>query len=230
MVEAAARVRERAGPALAGEGSPEGAWVERARGEDRIWLREEADGPPTFVSEGLLPGSLLHTAALIREAELGGLAGSLRRWRVFRLSINQELISYTSRLPWPLSDRAFGVLETYGGDAGEALILGEDTERSSYDATHPEALRFQGEQAEPGTVAGRVLCSAYRITALPEGCRLRRLTRIELALPLPASWSKALLARTFLDDLERLRAGLRRTPPGLAERIAQDPLYEAWEG
>ncbi len=211
--ETGALIRALSGPALAGEGAPGAGWTERARGEDRLWVRREGDGPATFVSEGALPGPVSLAAALIKEADLGGLAGSLRRWEPTRLSPCQERIAYTSRLPWPLADRSFTVLERYGGGPGEALILGQDLE---------------GAVAEAGTVLGSVICSAYRIARVGTGCALRRLIRIELHLPLPVPWTDRLLAGTFLADLDRLRAGMARPPAGLAQRMAQEPLYALW--
>lgn len=221
-------IRARVGPLLDAEGAPEG-WTERARGADRVWTRAEADGPAWFLSEGALPGPVRLAAALIKEASLGGLAGDLRRWRAHRVSPCVELVSYTSRLPWPLADRCFSVVERYGGGPDEAWILGEDADDASL-RDLPEAARaaLAAERPEPDATPGRVLCSAYRLRPAPGGCQLRRLTRIELGLPLPRTWTEALLARTFLDDLDRLRAGLARPPAGLAATMDQDPIYRRW--
>lgn len=227
-------IRVFAGPALSGWGSPGEGWVARSRGEDRVWVRREAGGA-SFVSEGAISGPMRVVAGLIKEAEIGGLAGALRRWRSFRASPCVELVSYTSRLPWPLADRSFGVLERYGGGPEEALILGQDAVDAVLDevsAAVPAAVRqaYEAEVAEAGTVDGSVRCSAYRIVPEGAGCRLRRLTRIDLRLPLPEAWTEALLARTFLEDLEKLRAGAARPPEGLAARMAADPIYAVWGG
>ena len=212
-LEAGALIRAVVGPELFGEGAPPGVWTERARGADRVWSRRPTGEPGWFLSEGPLPGPSRQVAALIKEADLGGLAGNLRRWRAWRADPTTELISYTSRLPWPLADRHFSVLERYGGGPDEALLLGQDTLGASLaDIPEPLLRAFMAELPEAGTVGGSVLCSAYRLTPRPNGCHLRRLTRIELHLPLPAAWTTALLARTFLDDLDRLRAGLARPP------------------
>ena len=224
-------IRAFAGPALEGEGAPGPDWTERRRGEDRLWIRREAAGPSWFVSQGALAGPVERAAALIKEADLGGLAGDLRRWRVFRGSPCLELVSYASRLPWPLADRSFGVLERYGGRAGEACILGQDTVGDALQDLPPPLLAaYQAERAEPGTVGGSVICSAYRFWTAGSGCLLRRLTRIELHLPLPGAWTEALLGRTFLDDLQKLRRGLAAPPEGLHARMSADPIYGVWAG
>lgn len=219
-------IRAFAGEPLEGDGSPGPGWAERARGEDRLWIRRAPGAPSWMVSQGALPGPVEQAAALIKETDLGGLAGDLRRWRVFRGSPCLELVSYTSRLPWPLADRSFGVLERYGGRGGAAWILGQDTLGDALRGLPPSLVEaYQGEVAEPGTVGGSVICSAYRLWRAGSGCVLRRLTRIELHLPLPGTWTEALLARTFLDDLVKLRRGLASPPDGLMARLGADPIY-----
>ncbi len=156
------------------------------------------------------PLDVATVAGLVLEPDLSGLAGTLLRFDRKVLGPGSRQLGYRGRLPWPLSPRAFGVVQRFAVDSDGTFWL------ATSDA--PEAA-----PAEPGDVVGEIRCSSYRIAARPGGgAHFARLQSVVLGLPFARAWL-APLRRYQLVDAGILRAPVAHAA-ALRERIAGEPM------
>jgi hypothetical protein len=177
---------------------------------------------PVFCMEGAVASELPLLAAMVRESDLGDLAGSLARWEVLEsqpCAPFHQRIFYVSKLPWPLRARAFhiGNWVELPGDGSFALL--------SMSLDPDDAVRARAGKA----VWGEVSFSGYHLVPLADGRTwLRRVIGVELHLPMP----RAVLGRMLAGVYRANHAWLNRTAQSdaaarFAERMARDPLYAA---
>lgn len=222
----AAEIRGRVGPDLF-EGfddhGGERAWP------DRVWSR--GGEVPTFKAEAELDAPPLVVAAIIKEADLGGLAGELLQWRVGRLSPFLELVHYVTKFPPPFSARDFCVTERYGVESdGTVLVLGQDLHDGDLPLIKP-SVKAISQWQERGCVRGSVRRSGYQVSPVRRdgrvATRLRRVLDIDLCMWVPAAVCERLIARNLAQDFERMRAQAAAfAGSALEKRTEQDWFYK----
>lgn len=184
---------------------------------------------PTFKAEAELDAPPLVIAAMIKEADLGGLTGELVQWRVGRLTPFIELVHYVTKLPAPYSARDFCVTERYGvqGD-GTVLVLGQDLQDGDLPLVKPSVKAIAGWQ-ERGCVRGAVRRSGYEVTPVRRDGRLttrvRRVLSVDLDLWMPAAVYERLLARTLAQDFGRMTAQAATFAGSALERRTQEDWF-----
>lgn len=222
----AADIRARVGPDLFDrfdDHTAERAWPEG------VWSRPGE--VPTFKAEAEIDAPPLVVAAIIKEADLGGLVGELLQWRVGRLSPFLELVHYVTRFPAPFSARDFCVTERYGVEEdGGVLVLGQDLHEGDLPLVKP-SVKAIAEWQERGCVRGSVRRSAYQVSPAQRGgrvnTRLRRVIDIDLCMWVPASVCERLLARSLAQDFARMRAQAAAFAGSrLQQRTDQDWFYK----
>ena len=184
-------------------------------------LRDPGARAATFTTDAWLPVPPAIVIALVREADLGPLAGELRLWdaRVLDGEPWSQHIVYVSALPWPMRDRAFAI--------ENRVTLVEGGARLDSASVAPDAA----ERARVGGARwGKVVYSGYLVTSERGGARLRRVIEIDLDLPLPASVERAVLEKVYADNHAWLARGVEHArAPAIAARIGDDPMYAAIE-
>lgn len=226
----AAEIRARVGPDLFDtfeDHAGERAWPEG------VWSRPGE--VPTFKAQAEIDAPPLVVAAIIKEADLGGLAGELLQWRVGRLSPFLELVHYVTKFPPPFSARDFCVTERYGVESdGSVLVLGQDLHEGDLPMVKPSVKAIAHWQ-ERGCVRGSVRRSGYQVSPIHRAgrvlTRLRRVIDIDLCMWVPASVCERLLARSFAQDVTRMRAQAAAFAGSkLEQRTEQDWFYKVVRG
>ncbi|KAG2497995.1 hypothetical protein HYH03_004254 [Edaphochlamys debaryana] len=161
---------------------------------------------------------LLHLVTLIREFDLGKLAGDLKSFTVTENTPERVTVEYTSILPWPFEPRWIRATMRYGVlDSGAVVILGESV---------------PGASPPAGSTLGTVHYSFYHISpAGPSKCVLRRAICVDMHLPLPAFVIRKSLAAHYASDMALIDkdVGAAWESSGLAERLAKGACYRAME-
>jgi hypothetical protein len=177
-------------------------------------------GPPVFRMEGTVAAPLRLLAAMIRESDLGSLAGSLARWNVLESQACapfHQRIFYVSKLPWPFKDRAF--------------YIGNWVERPTVDSLgivsmslEPDAEIRSGVRKE---IWGEVAFSGYFLVPLDDRRTwLRRVIGVELRLPMPRGMLRRMLIQVYRGNYRWLNQAARSELAGrFEERMAKDALY-----
>jgi cytochrome P450 len=173
----------------------------------------------TFVTDAWLDVSPAELTALVREADLGPLAGKLTLWETSGTADSppwSRRVLYVSALPWPLSDRAFCIQSQ--------VFLDPDGSVRIESASVPPDGR---EQARVGRAAwGSVAFSGYVIRPVSGGSRLTRVIEVDLALSLPQRLERELLRKVYADNHAWLERGQQHArSPAFAARVASDPMY-----
>lgn len=189
-------------------------------GATRIDGRHDAGSPvATFVTDTWLDVPPAELTALIREADLGPLAGKLALWEASGTADvppwSRRLL-YVSALPWPLADRAFCIQSEVFLDADGSVRI----ESASVPADGRERERV-------GRAAwGSVAFSGYVIRPVSGGSRLTRVIEVDLALALPRRLELQLLRKVYADNHAWLAEGRKHArSPAFAARMTADPMY-----
>jgi hypothetical protein len=170
--------------------------------------------------EGAIAAPLGLVAAMIREGDLGDLAGDLACWDVIESQACDpfhQRIFYVSTLPWPFRARAFHVGNWVERPTAESFaMLAMSLEP---DATLRARVRRE--------VWGDVVFSGYFLVPLADRRTwLRRVIGVDLRLPMP----RAILRRTLVQVYRQNYSWLNRTAQcdlagRFEERMAREPLY-----
>ncbi|KXZ41828.1 hypothetical protein GPECTOR_270g702 [Gonium pectorale] len=196
-----------------------------------------------FLTEGEFDAPPLHLLCLVREFDLGQLAGQLLGFKLLEASVTRTLSHYTSSLPWPFQPRwvcaamRFGVVQATGAvvSLGQSLHVASPAPAAAADAT---------PAPPPGATRGTVHYSFYHIQPLPAQrpgpgpgsgsgparCRLRRIINVDMHVCLPRPLLRSSLTRHYAGDgrlIEAVLAGWEGS--GLQRRLAEGECYRAME-
>ncbi len=160
--------------------------------------------------------------SLVREFDVGKLAGQLDDFHVHSASPSLTRVEYVSSLPWPfeprwiLADMQFGVDRT----TGHYLILGRSV---------------PGAQVPAGkshTSLGTVHYSMYIIEPKGEDrCVMRRAINVDMHIKLPSFVIRKSLVSHYISDMAVVEKELGRKWPGseLERRFGERECYRLLE-
>ena len=183
-------------------------------------LPDRSSISPMFWMEGVVAAPLRLVAAMVRESDLGTLAGSLARWDVLESERSEpfsQRVFYVSKLPWPFADRAFHIRSWTERPAPQSLVI-QSTSLEPDDAV----------RARLGKAAwGKVEFSGYHLVRLAPGSTwLRRVIGVELGLPLPRGFQRWMLRQVYRGNYEWMNETARAgSLDRFEQRMASDPLY-----
>lgn len=195
--------------------------AEPFQGPRVLGRRDPAARAATFATDVWLDVPPTALVALVREADLGPLAGDLSLWEV-RSSEDRppftERLLYVSRLPWPFRDRAFCVVsEVHLLESGAVRIAS-----ASVDPDPAEEARVSGARWASVTFSG------YHLRSERGGARMVRVIEVDLAMGLPARLELALLKQVYTGNHKWLAGGRARAErPDFAARMSRAPVYAA---
>jgi hypothetical protein len=178
--------------------------------------------PPIFQMEGTISAPLALVAAMIRESDLGSLAGSLGRWDVLeseRSDPFRRRVFYISKLPFPFKDRAFYMdswVERPGPDSLGIVSVSLPADRDVCDHLGNAAW-------------GEIVLSGYYLVQMaPRLTWLRRLIGIELGLPMPRGILRRMLINVYRGNYKWMNKAARSDlVRRFEQRMANDPLYSS---
>lgn len=160
--------------------------------------------------------------ALVREFDVGKLAGQLSDFHVHSSSPSLTRVEYVSSLPWPfeprwiLADMQFGVDRT----TGHYLILGRSVPGAQVPADKPH------------TSLGTVHYSMYIIEPRGEDrCVMRRAINVDMHIKLPSFVIRKSLVAHYISDMAVVEKELGRKWPGseLERRFGERECYRLLE-
>lgn len=190
-----------------------------------------------FCSGPIENADLLTCISLVRESQLGALAGDLHFWNVKQLTPTCRQVHYCSNFPPPMDKRDFCILEHCGVLDDDSLVL------VNYNATdgiihsifdtpnHKEQLKRFNESP---FIHGTVFYSVYQFKKLDENTiQLNRYFNIDMKLPwlLPRFMSDKALTGVFKENIDWIRENLKQykqvdtLPESYQQVIQSDPLY-----
>lgn len=175
----------------------------------------------TFATDAWLDVAPVDLLALIREADLGPLAGRLSRWEPRSIEAGSpwtQRVLYVSDLPWPFRPRVFCIESRVTlRDGGVVRIESASAE--------PDA----GERARvSGAAWGTVVFSGYNTTPARGGARLQRVIEVNLGMRWPRRAEVALLSRVYAHNHAWLAGGRKHaTAREFVARKERDPVYAA---
>lgn len=182
-------------------------------------LATPSAGAPVFRMEGTVTAPLPLLAAMIRESDLGDLAGSLSTWEVLESQPSapfQQRIFYVSKLPWPFRARAFYIGNWVERPSNESFALLS----TSLDPDDAICARVGRD------VLGDVAFSGYFLVPLAEGQTwLRRVIGIDLHLPMPGAILRRMLTGVYRGNYAWLNEAARSDNSRFDQRMDRDPLY-----
>lgn len=183
---------------------------DRTEGTCKVW-REGS----TFFSEGVVHCDQLTLLALVKESDLGSLAGALTRWQVTSHTPFSDSLFYTSCLPWPFNRRWFSIHQTVAIDSSSDILF------VGFDNNLPDTTK------DINDVQGHVLFSFYRIKKISEkSSLLRRAININLDTYIPDYILNSSLIDNYLNDLINLKTASCNLPKELIDRIEKKEIYQ----
>jgi hypothetical protein len=201
----------------------------------KIWKRNNKPPEYRFESEPI-PGTPLQILALIRESQLGNLAGDLLFWD--EKQHYHQTYYYASKFPNPFSNRNFCVTERCGITEDNAILL------FSCDA-YGIASKMFNQQHEPmeerqneiwnkyqssNLTHGKVYYSVYHIKSIDQThSQLVRFICLDMQLPwlFPRMFQDSMMTKVLFDNISWIKQQLE-TPGALEkyEAIFSTELYQ----
>ena len=225
-------------------------WLDLGHNErgDKVWKRkperENTDSTTLKFESAPIKADLLTLVALIRESQLGSLAGKLLLWNPVDKSPFERQIHYCSYFPFPFQNRDFCIKEHCGGiqdSDGQVsiVLLNYDADEKSYmQRLYPSDINqeLMAEFLKSNKIHGNVNYSIYFITKISDDeCKLRRYFSINMHLPwsFPRFAQDKALGNVFMENIQWIRseAGKYKThqdlPEPYQEVIRNNALYPA---
>lgn len=184
--------------------------------DDKVWYQSQRGcKTKTFICEGTIETNVLTLLGLIKESDIGSLAGNLINWDNVSLNAFSHIVNYRSSLPWPLYSRSFSVRQIFAVDDKDILFIGFNSPND-----------YNYKLNKHNSVIGNCIFSFYRIKILSDNkCLLRRALNIDLHLMIPDKWLLAQYADRYLKDFEIIRKSCNRISNDLEMRLQTQAIY-----
>lgn len=198
----------------------------------RGWVVRAVDGGEFFLAEGVVRVPPGLACAMVRDADLTPLAGSLAEWKVTRKDAASSppnfarCVQYTSRLPWPFANRNFEVESWFLPSTSLPPHLARACVYVSQtpEPTGRSPLRLKNVDGVDGDVEFSGYCF-MSVPGSPEKCFIRRVISVDLKMPLPKWMLRSSFLRVFESDFVWMDRPPVSATDALRERIASDPAY-----
>lgn len=214
--------------------------------QDKVWKRH---GPwekqhlnnltITAFRSDKIKGDLATCYSLLRESQLGALAGDVLFWDSCNISPTHRQVHYCSVFPAPMEKRDFCISELTGILEDNSLVLmnfdanSDGLIRSRFPATDSNEEQLQKYLSSP-YIHGNVFFSVYHLEQLDEShFQLTRFFCLDMKLTwfFPRVLQEKALCDVFKQNIDWIRGQLRGykkhedLPPGYQEVMEREEIY-----